>query len=94
MIDISQDIHSLAGFKRNTVGLMRRMKKTRRPLVLTVKGKVEAVVMAPAAYRDLTDRHNLTESLRRGLAQAKKGLGRPVDDVFDEIERENAVPRA
>jgi hypothetical protein len=25
--------------------------------------------------------------IRRGLAQAKKGLGRPVDNVFDELDR-------
>ena len=39
MIDVSQDIHSLTAFKRNTSGLMKRLKRTRRPLVLTVKGK-------------------------------------------------------
>jgi predicted transcriptional regulator len=27
-------------------------------------------------------------SISRGLAQAKKGLGRPVDEVFDELEGE------
>jgi hypothetical protein len=27
-------------------------------------------------------------SIRRGLAQAKKGLGRPVDEVFDDLERQ------
>jgi len=27
-------------------------------------------------------------SIRRGLAQAKKGQGRPVDEVFDDLERE------
>jgi PHD/YefM family antitoxin component YafN of YafNO toxin-antitoxin module len=94
MINISQDVHSLAGFKRNTVGLMRRMKKTRRPLVLTVKGKVEAVVMDPVAYQDLTHRRNITESISRGLMQAKRGMGRSVDEVFDDIEREDAVPRS
>lgn len=28
-------------------------------------------------------------SIRRGLAQARKGAGRPADEVFDELEREN-----
>ena len=45
MIDVTQDIHSLTTFKRHSSGLMKRMKKTGRPLVLTVKGKAEAVVM-------------------------------------------------
>lgn len=29
--------------------------------------------------------------VRRGLAQARKGAGRPADEVFDELEREHAI---
>ena len=61
-----------------------------RPLVLTVKGKAEAVVMAPAVYRKLADYHDAVEGIRRGLVHAKKGLGRSVDEVFDAIEKDTA----
>ena len=88
MIDISQDIYSLTSFKRDTVGLMKRIKKTRRPHVLTVKGKAEAVIMDPVVYQRLADRLDAVEGIRRGLAQAKKGLGRSVDEVFDAIEKD------
>ena len=88
MIDVSEDIHSLTTFKRHSSQLMRRMKKTGRPLVLTVKGKAEAVVMHAAAYQELADHFDAVTSIRRGLAQAKKGMGRPVDAVFDDLERE------
>jgi prevent-host-death family protein len=87
MIDISRDIHSLTTFKRNTNGLMKRMKKNGRPMVLTVKGKAEAVVMDPVAYQRLAEYHDTVAGVRRGLSQAKKGLGRSVDEVFDAIER-------
>lgn len=86
MIDVSQDIHSLTAFKRNSSGLMKRMKKTHRPLVLTVKGRAEAVVIDPLLYQRLADRLDAIEGIRRGLAQAKKGLGRSADEVFDDIE--------
>lgn len=89
MIDVTQDIHSMTTFKRNSSGLMKRIKKTGRPLVLTVKGKAEAVVLDAAAYRDVADHLDAIAGIRRGLAQAKKGLGRPVDEVFDELERES-----
>jgi prevent-host-death family protein len=88
MIDVSQDIQSLTMFKRNSSGMMKRMKKTGRPLVLTVKGKAEAVVMDAGVYQDLADHLDAVVRIRRGLAQAKKGLGRPVDEVFDEMERQ------
>ena len=88
MIDITQDIHSLTMFKRHTSGLMKRMKKTGRPLVLTVKGKPEVVILNPAAYQDVADHLDAVTSIRRGLAQAKQGMGRSVDEVFNDLERE------
>ena len=91
MIDVRQDIQSVTTFKRDTAGLIKRMKKTGRPLVLTIKGKAEAVVMDAAVYQKLADRVDAVEGVRRGLAQARKGLGRSVDEVFDAIERDAAA---
>jgi len=93
MIDVSQDIHSLTTFKRGSNGLIRRMKKTGRPLVLTVKGKAEAVVMDTAVYQRLADNLDAVEGIRRGLVQAKKGMGRSIDEVFDSIEKDAATRR-
>ena len=36
---------------------------------------------------------DVVESIRRGIAQACKGMGRPADDVFDDLEREDAADR-
>jgi len=88
MIDITQDIHSMTTFKRNSTGLIKRMRKTGRPLILTVNGKAEAVLLDAASYREIAENLDAMAGIRRGLAQAKKGMGRPVDEVFDELERE------
>ena len=88
MIDLTEDIHSVTAFKRDSSGLMKRMRKTGRPLVLTVKGKAEIVVLDASSYREVADRLDAIASIRRGLAQAKKGLGRQVDEVFDDLGRE------
>jgi len=88
MIDVTQDIHSMTTFKRNSSNLMKRMKKSGRPLVLTVNGKAAAVVVDAASYQDVAEQLDVIASIRRGLEQAKKGLGRSVDDVFDDLERE------
>ncbi|MBS1849484.1 MAG: type II toxin-antitoxin system Phd/YefM family antitoxin [Acidobacteria bacterium] len=87
MIDVTQDIHSLTTFKRNSSGLMKRMKKTGRPLVLTVNGKAEAVLLDAAAYQQIAGQLDVMTSLRRGLSQAEKGQGRSVDEVFDELQQ-------
>jgi prevent-host-death family protein len=88
MIDVTQDIHSLTTFKRNTSGLMKRMKKTGRPLVLTINGRAEAVVLDAASYQRVADHLDALASILRGLAQARKGEGRLAHDVFAELERE------
>jgi prevent-host-death family protein len=89
VIDVTQDIHSMTTFKRNSSRLMKRIKKTGRPLVLTVKGKAEAVLLDAAAYQDVARHLDAIAAIRRGLAQARKGQGRPVDEVFDDLERES-----
>jgi prevent-host-death family protein len=89
MINVAQDIHSLTTFKRKSSSLMKKMKKTGRPLVLTINGKAEAVVLDPAAYQDVADHLDAIASIRRGLAQARRGEGRPAEDVLDELERES-----
>jgi len=43
--------------------------------------------MDAAADRELADRAGAIAGIRRGLAQARKGMGRPVDEVFDDLER-------
>jgi hypothetical protein len=61
---------------------MKQTRKTSRPSILTVKRNAEAVLPG------VPDRLDSVASIRRGLEQAKKGLGRPVDKVFDELERQ------
>lgn len=53
------------------------------------KGKTETVV-PDVAHRDFASQLDAVTSIRRGLAQARKGAGRPADEVFDELEREDA----
>jgi prevent-host-death family protein len=88
MIDVTQDIHSLTTFKRNSAGMMKHMKKTGRPLVLTINGKPEAVLLDAASYQEVATHLDAIAAIRRGLAQAKRGEGRLADDVLDDLERE------
>jgi PHD/YefM family antitoxin component YafN of YafNO toxin-antitoxin module len=67
---------------------MKHMKKTGRPLVLTINGKAKAVVLDPATYQDVADHLDAVASIRRGLAQAVRGEGRPAEDLLNELERE------
>jgi len=85
---ITRDIQSLSVFKRDTSKFMRQLKKTKEPIVLTVNGKAEMVVLDPESYEDYLrekDRREAIEGIRRGLADFEAGLHRPAEQFFDEF---------
>ncbi|MGL6344046.1 MAG: type II toxin-antitoxin system Phd/YefM family antitoxin [Waterburya sp.] len=63
MINLSRDIQSLSTFKRNTNEIIKQMKATGSPLVLTVNGKAELVVQEAEAYQKLLDKIDRLETL-------------------------------
>ncbi len=44
MLDITKDIQSLTTFRRRSGEFLKQLKKSKRPVVLTVKGEAAAVV--------------------------------------------------
>jgi prevent-host-death family protein len=96
MLDIVTDIQSLTTFRRSSGQFMKQLKKSKRPLVLTVNGKAAAVVQDAEAYQRLLDiaaRADAKEGIRQGLEDARKGKIRPAREFFAEFEAENALPR-
>ena len=96
MLDITKDIQSLTTFRRRSGDFIKQLKKSRRPVVLTVKGKAAAVVQDAEAYQRLLDiaaRVDVEEGIRQGLDDAKKGKTRPAKEFFDEFEAEHGIRR-
>jgi prevent-host-death family protein len=93
MLDLANDIRSLSDFKRNTVDLLGRIRKTGNPMVLTVNGKAELVVQDAEAYQALLDRVETLEGIQRAVADVKAGRTRPAQQVFDKLRRKHGIPR-
>ncbi len=96
MLDITKDIQSLTTFRRKSGEFIRQLKKSKRPIVLTVNGKAEAVVQDAEAYQRLLDiaaRQDVFEAIRQGLDDAARGRTRPAREVFDEIRQAHGIPR-
>ncbi len=51
MLDITKDVQSLTSFRRKLRKFLKEMKKRKRPVVLTVNGKAEAVVQDAESYQ-------------------------------------------
>ena len=89
MLDITSDIQSLTTFRRRSGDFMKQLKKTKRPVVLTVKGKAAAIVQDAAAYQHLLDiaaYASAEEGIRQGLEDVKQGKVRPAREFFADCE--------
>jgi len=96
MLDITKDIQSLTTFRRRSGDFMKQLKKSKRPVVLTVNGKAAAVVQDAEAYQRLLDiaaHADAEEGIRQGLENAKEGKLRPARQFFDEFEANHGISR-
>ena len=96
MLDITQDIHSLTAFRRRSGDFMKQLRKSKRPVVLTVKGRAAAVVQDAEAYQRLLDiaaRADVHEAIRQGLDDIAHGRVRPAREVFNEMRLKHGIPR-
>jgi prevent-host-death family protein len=94
MLDITKDIQSLTTFRRRSGDFMKQLKKSKRPVVLTVKGKAAAIVQDADAYQRLLDiaaRADSEEGIRQGLDDVAHGRTRPAKEVFDDIRRKHGI---
>ena len=90
MLNITTDIQSLTTFRRSSAKVMKHLRESKRPMVLTVKGKAAAVVQDAEAYQRLLDiaaRADAHEGTRQGMEDARKGKTRPAMQFFEEFER-------
>ena len=92
---LARDIQSLSTFKRDTSKLMRQMKKTKEPMVLTVNGRAALVVQDAESYQHLLEakeRMEAIEGIRRGLDSMNKNRGMRADKFFDSFFAKNKFP--
>jgi prevent-host-death family protein len=91
MLDLTQDIQSLTTFRRRSAEFLKQLRKSKRPVVLTVKGKAAAIVQDAEAYQRLLDiaaSADPREGIRQGLEQSRKGQGQPAREFFREFDAE------
>ena len=95
MLDIGNDIRSMSDFKRNTSEFLQQIRKSGRPLVLTINGKAKVVVQDAASYQKLLDRVDELEAIdgiKRGLTDVKAGRVTPLRQFEIEFRAKRGLP--
>jgi PHD/YefM family antitoxin component YafN of YafNO toxin-antitoxin module len=89
-----EEIHSLSDFQRNAKQHIVRMKKKRRPLVLTINGKAEMVAVDVKSFQEMLeiiDRVEAVEGIRPGLESKKRGEGKTLEQFDKEMRRKHKI---
>lgn len=89
----SEDIRSVTDLKRNTKEILSQVHRTKRPVVLTVNGKADAVLMDTRTY----EKHLKAANMARLLARAEEDISarrtRPIHSFLKEFKHARKVSR-
>src|SRR5881409_1472739 len=89
-----EEIHSLSDFQRNAKRHIVRMKRKRRPLVLTINGKAEMVAVDVKSFHqmlEIINRAEAVEGIREGLESKKRGEGKTLEQFDKEMRRKYKI---
>ncbi|NPA72800.1 MAG: type II toxin-antitoxin system Phd/YefM family antitoxin [Gammaproteobacteria bacterium] len=84
-LHFDKDIQPLSDFRANTASFIRQINETRRPIVITQRGKGVAVVMDVSEYEAMQERIELLEEIQKSEAQISAGLGLSNSDARSQI---------
>ena len=90
-ISITEDIRSITELKRNTNAVLKQIHKTKRPVILTVNGKAEAVIVDAKEYEKITNALNLLKLLVPAEEDIKEGRYTEADKFFKEFKVDKEI---
>jgi len=74
---LDQDVKPLSEFRANVASFVERVRKTRRPLVLTQRGHSAAVLLDVTEYEQLLEELETLRDIQVAEAQIAQGKGMP-----------------
>ncbi|EHY1015594.1 type II toxin-antitoxin system Phd/YefM family antitoxin [Vibrio vulnificus] len=84
-VHFDQDIQPLSEFRAGVTSFIKQINETRRPLVITQRGKGVAVVLDVAEYEAMQEKIELLEEMRTAEAQLASGLGVSNEDARAQV---------
>ena len=79
---VSKDLVPIATFKAKASEMVRRLRRRKRPFVITLNGRAAAVVLSPEEFDRMVGEGRFVDAVREGLEDSKAGRVIP-DDKLD-----------
>ena len=80
-IKLDNDIQPLSEFRSKVAFYFDKVKKTKRPLVITQNGKSAAILLAVSEYEAMIDKIDVLEDIKLAESQIRNGLSVPHQNV-------------
>jgi prevent-host-death family protein len=90
-INITEDIRSITDLKRDTTTILKQVHDTGRPVVLTVNGKAEAVLLAAEEYEKITTSVTTLKALLKGEEDIISGKVMEAREFFKGFRRAKKI---
>jgi prevent-host-death family protein len=91
-LSISEDIKSVSDLKKKTNEIFRQMHHTGRPIIVTVNGKPDAVLLDVEVFEKKLKSLNLGMLLAVAEADVKDGRIRNARDFMKELKESAKIP--
>lgn len=86
-ISIQDDIVPIGEFKTHASRIVRGLRETGRPVVITQHGRATGVLISPEDFDRFTERERFVAAVEQGLAESEAGLGLSNDELSEHFER-------
>ena len=87
-ISYKEDIIPVSELKKNTRRVLQQVRRTQRPVILTVNGKASSVLIDVDSYEKQLKALNLSSLLLEAEKDIKENKIRPVDSFLKEFKRD------
>jgi antitoxin YefM len=80
-LKIDQDIRPLSEFRTGIASFLKQVHDTKRPLVITQRGKGVAVLLDVTEYEAMQEKIELLQDVQTSITQIESGVGMEHDEA-------------
>jgi prevent-host-death family protein len=92
-LSIIEDIRTIGELQAEPLAIIKQVRETGRPVVVTRKGKADVVIMDAAMFERRLKLANLSRLLAEGEGDIRNGRTQEASEFFDELRREKKISR-
>ena len=81
------DIVPISDLRQDAASVLKRVRESREPLIITQRGRASAVMISVDAYEESEEERRILRALARGDREISAGRGFSLDSVLKEADR-------